>query len=558
MGPFEPFPDDIFNLADIALRVAREDPERIAVIEPHGRHRYRRYTYKKLSEDVESVAPGLREMGVKEGTRIVCMAPPSYETAVFGLALTRVGALTIWIDPWVGYRRVAERLRRVHPEGFLGNFLSHIGRVIFGWGPRISGKFLVAGKPGFPGARSIESLRRKPPSEPIPPAVTPDDPCVILYTTGTTGPAKPSLYKHRNFCQVFRNAHHSWRFWQDGGPPVDMAVFPAFMFISISAGGTMVVPPINFARETPAKVNPRALVEVITDCGVKSFFAAPILLENLARYAIKHGITLPSLKRVITGTAPVSGQVVRDLLKVMNPKGEVAINYGATEALPSTEIEGREYLSDAWEKTEKGAGWCVGRPLPGVELKVIDIVEGPISSIDEAVELTRNKIGEILIRGKHVSPEYYLDEENTRKNKVPDKDGGAWHRLGDAGYLDSKGRLWVCGRISERVKTKDGPIFPLMCEPIFNAHPKVKRSALLGIAGPEGELPVLCVEVKPEHRRGDMDNLKTELQALARDSGIKIREILFKREMPVDPRHNSRIQRLELVRWASRRVGRGV
>lgn len=108
----DPFPDDIFNLADIVLRVAREDPDRIAVIdldgwEGYGTRRYQRHTYAELSADVESVAVGLREMGIAELTRIVCMSPPSYETCVMGVALTRVGAFSIWIDPAVGYRNVA-------------------------------------------------------------------------------------------------------------------------------------------------------------------------------------------------------------------------------------------------------------------------------------------------------------------------------------------------------------------------------------------------------------------------------------------------------------------
>ena len=138
------FPDEIFNLADVALEVARRDPERIAVIEPTGRdrssggRRYRRFSYAELSRDAESVAVGLREVGVAEGTRTVFMAPPSYRACVLGLALTRVGATTIWIDPAVGYRNVGERLRRVEPEAFVGVPLAHMGRLVFGWGPRIS------------------------------------------------------------------------------------------------------------------------------------------------------------------------------------------------------------------------------------------------------------------------------------------------------------------------------------------------------------------------------------------------------------------------------------
>ena len=565
-----PFPDDVFNLADIVLRVAREDPERIAVIDldgwqGHGTRRYKRHTYAELSADVEAVAVGLREMGIAELTRIVCMSPPSYETCVMGVALTRVGAFTIWIDPSVGYRNVAERLSRVHPEAFLGNALAHLGRITFGWGPRdlrklvltesplLPGGRIITGFPPFPGAHSIRSLRKHAPGEPKPPNVGPDDPCAVLYTTGSTGPAKPSLYLNRNFCQLFRNAHHSWG-WDTGDEiPVDLAVFPAFLFIPISAGGTMVVPPIDFARQGPAQVDPAALIQVINDCGVRSFFAAPILIENLAREALARNLTMPSLKRVIGAGAPISGPVETMLSAVMAPDGELAANYGATEAMPSTELSSREHLDGLWDLTEQGAGVCVGYALPGVELKVIDIVDGPIDSPEETSELPTGRIGEILVRGKHVSPEYYLDPDATRKNKVPDPQGN-WHRFGDVGYLDAQGRLWVCGRVSQRVRAEGGNVFPLQVEPLFDAHPKVRRSGLVGVPGPAGELPVLCVEVEPGVGKDELAGVHRELLARAADSGMAdtIHAILFKRRLPVDPRHNSKIERPRLAKWAAR------
>jgi acyl-CoA synthetase (AMP-forming)/AMP-acid ligase II len=564
-----PFPDDIFNLADIVLRVAREDPERIAVIdldgwEGLGKRRYKQHTYAELSADVESVAVGLREMGIAELTRIVCMSPPSYETCVMGVALTRVGAFSIWIDPSVGYRNVAERLSRVQPEAFLGNALAHLGRITFGWGPRdlrklvltesplVPGGRFITGFPPFPGARSIRSLRKHAHVEPKPPNVGPDDPCAVLYTTGSTGPAKPSLYLHRNFCQLFRNAHHSWGFDSDNEIPVDMAVFPAFLFIPISAGGTMVVPPIDFARQGPAQVDSAALIQVINDCKVRSFFAAPILIENLAREALARNLTMPSLTRVIGAGAPISGPVEEMLSAVMAPDGELAANYGATEAMPSTELSSREHLDGLWDLTEQGAGVCVGHALPGVELKIIDISDGPIDSIERTAELSTGRVGEILVRGKHVSPEYYLDPDATRKNKVPDPQGD-WHRFGDVGYLDAARRLWVCGRVSQRVKAAGGDVFPLQVEPLFDAHPKVRRSGLVGVPGPAGDLPVLCVEVEPGVGKDELAGLHQELLARAADSGWAntIHAILFKRRLPVDPRHNSKIERPKLAKWAA-------
>jgi len=239
----------------------------------------------------------------------------------------------------------------------------------------------------------------------------------------------------------------------------------------------------------------------------------------------------------------------------MAPDGELAANYGATEAMPSTELSSREHLEGLWEKTEQGAGICVGHALPGVELKIIRIVDGVVDSISEVSELPAGQVGEILVRGSHVSPEYYLDPESTSKNKVPDPQGD-WHRFGDVGYLDAQGRLWVCGRVSQRLKAAGGDVFPLQVEPLFDAHPKVRRSGLVGVPGPGGELPVLCVEVEPGVGTDELAGLHRELLARAADSqgANGIHAILFKRKLPVDPRHNSKIERPRLAKWAARQL----
>ncbi len=552
------FPDDIFNLADIALEVARKDPERIAVIDldgfdSGGKRRYKRYTYRQLSADAESVAPGLREMGIAERTRVVFMAPPSYEACVIGLALTRVGAATVWIDTAVGYLNITERLGRVGIEAFFGIPIAHLGRLVFGWGPRSLRKLLVTGRPGFPGARTVDSLRRPAPAEPPPPQIGPDDPAAILYTTGSTGPAKPALYLQRNFCRLFRQAHHSWRFHEDKEPPVDIAVFPAFLFIPISAGGTMVVPPINFVTQGPADVDPRALLEVINDCGVKSMFGSPVLLENMGRYAVEKGIRTPTLKRIVGAGDVIKAPAKELLLRMMDYQGEVFANYGATEAMPTTEMCARETLNETWGKTVKGAGICVGRPLPGVELKIISIVDGPVRTMAQTEELVQGQIGEILVRSSYISPRYFREEESTLKNKIEDPAGGNWHRYGDTGYLDETGRLWVCGRVGHRVRSPSGPLFPLLCEAIFETHPKVKRCGLVGIPGSSGELPVICVELEPGIRRSERRALREELLRMAAkyEPTRSIQHLLFKSSLPLDPRHNSKIERPVLARWAA-------
>ncbi len=558
------FPDDIFNLANIALAVARVDPDRVAVVEPdgrgpRGRRAYRRHTYRELSHDAESVAVGLREIGIVERTRTVFMAPPSYGACVTALALTRVGATTVWIDPSVGYLNVAERLRRLDPEAFVGIPVAHLGRAFFGWGPRWLRKAVVIGGPGFPGGHRWESLRRTPPPEPRGPEVGPEDTATIMYTTGSTGPAKPALYQHRNICGIYRLVHRTWRFDRNaaGDVPVDMPVFPAFFTVGLSAGGTVVIPPIDFVREKPAKADPEALLEVIRDCQVQTLFASPVILENMARLGNERGTTAPSLRTVIGGGAPLYAEVMGALRRMMGEGGELHADYGATEALPATEMPGREALGETFAATARGAGLCVGRPFEGVEVKIVSIVDGPLATLADARELATGDIGEIVVRGAHVSPEYAGDQASTRRNKIDDGDGGVWHRLGDAGYVDASGRVWCVGRLGHRVDTAAGPMFPLMCEPIFDAHPSVRRTGLVGVPSSAGAMtPVICVELEPGTRAVDRDALREELLAMASKHAVtsSIQHVLFHSRLPVDPRHNSKIERPALARWAATRV----
>ena len=544
------FPEDIFNLADIALDVAHRDPQRVAVITPRGRkgaRRYERRTYRELSADVEAVAVGMRELGIAERTRTVFLAPPSYAGCVAGLALTRVGATTVWIDPSVGYLNVAERLRRLDIEAFVGIPLAHVARTFFGWGPRLLAKTVVVGG-RMPGMTSLASLRRRAPDHPSRPAVEPGDAASIMYTTGSTGPAKPTLYEHRNLCGIFRVAHRTWRFEPDS-IPVDMPVFPAFFSIGLSAGGTIVIPPIDYVRQGPADVDPQALVEVINDCKVQTLFASPVILENMARLGRDEGVTAPSLRTVIGGGAPLYGDVIGPLRAMIS--GEVHADYGATEALPATEMTGGEAMTETYAATARGAGLCVGHPFEGVSVRAIAFTDGPIATMLDARVLPTGEIGELVVRGPHISPRYADDPDSTRKNKIHDPDGGIWHRLGDAGYLDAQGRVWCCGRAGHRVATASGVLFPLMCEPIFDAHPRVRRSGLVGV----GELAVICVELTGP---ANHDQLRAELLDLAAANAVtrSIRHVLFRKHLPVDPRHNSKIERPALAKWAAAELRR--
>jgi acyl-CoA synthetase (AMP-forming)/AMP-acid ligase II len=197
---------------------------------------------------------------------------------------------------------------------------------------------------------------------------------------------------------------------------------------------------------------------------------------------------------------------------------------------------------------------CVGTRFSAIEWKVIRVVDGPIASIGEVEELGPGEIGELIVRGPQVTREYVTRVEANALAKIADGET-LWHRMGDTGYLDEEDRFWFCGRVAHRVLTERGPLYPVRCEAIFNQHPDVFRSALVGV-GPVGkQRPVIVVELHPGHAPSDSEEEAAFLAEL-RDRAIanplteSISDFLIHPRFPVDIRHNAKIFREKLADWA--------
>jgi acyl-coenzyme A synthetase/AMP-(fatty) acid ligase len=187
-----------------------------------------------------------------------------------------------------------------------------------------------------------------------------------------------------------------------------------------------------------------------------------------------------------------------------------------------------------------------------VEVRIVAVDDGAIADWSAARALPAGEIGEVVARSPHISPGYFRQPKADAENKIADE-GGSWHRLGDTGYLDTDGRLWVCGRRSHRVVTRRGVLYPLCCEPVFNTHPRVARSALVGVTGAgdgghDGEVEaVVCVQLRDG--QAPTDRLAAELLELARshDSTRLVDRVHFLDRIPVDRRHNAKIDRPALA-----------
>jgi acyl-CoA synthetase (AMP-forming)/AMP-acid ligase II len=213
-------------------------------------------------------------------------------------------------------------------------------------------------------------------------------------------------------------------------------------------------------------------------------------------------------------------------------------------------------LRETRQRTAEGAGVCVGRPIAGMTVKIISIRDEPIPTWSDDFELPAGEIGEIVAQGPVVTACYWNRPESTSLAKIADRiRGGFYHRMGDVGYLDATGRLWFCGRKSQRVVTPSGTFFTIPCEGVFNAHPAVNRTALIGVTKNGVAEPALCVERDNEMALPSDDKLRRELLALGAQHAhtCAIQTILFHSNFPVDIRHNAKIFREKLAVWAAER-----
>jgi acyl-CoA synthetase (AMP-forming)/AMP-acid ligase II len=253
----------------------------------------------------------------------------------------------------------------------------------------------------------------------------------------------------------------------------------------------------------------------------------------------------------------VPAVVLERFSRLLDPGAEIFTPYGATESLPVASIGSKEILADTRALTDQGCGVCVGRPVDGLRLEIIGISDQQISTWSDDLRLPIGEVGEIVVQGPQVTAGYFNRAESTALAKIADpKSGGFFHRMGDLGYRDPKGRIWFCGRKSHRVITAAGVLFTIPCEAVFNTHPLVFRSALVGIGPIGAQTAVLCVELEAEAKTADQERLRRELLEIgARFQHTKgIKTLLFHPAFPVDIRHNAKIFREKLAVWAAGRT----
>jgi len=535
------------NIAETLPNIAEMYPDRDGLICKTGKG-YRSWSFKEIDSMTDFFARSLSDLGVTRGDRVMLMVKPSVEFITLTFALFKIGAVIILIDPGMGYKNLLKCVGKVKPEIFIGICKAHLFKLIF---PRpfktvrtsvcIGGSFgffgrtlsaAVAEKSNFHGA-SFPTVQ-----------LNKNDPAAILFTTGSTGPPKGVRYEHGIFQAQLKLIRDYYRIGPDD---IDQPAFPLFALFSTALGACSVIPEMNPAK--PAQVDPAKFVRTIIKNNVTYSFGSPAIWNVVSNYCRQEKITLTSVKKILMAGAPVPGDLLQRTLSILPADAEIHTPYGATESLPIASLTAKEILAETWNETKKGKGVCVGRVLPGIEIKIIKTSDNPIDILQKSMQLSTGEIGEIIVKGPVVTRAYDNNDKENELAKIIDDDG-FWHRMGDLGYFDQNDRLWFCGRKGHRVITKSGTMYTVCCEAIFNEHPKVFRSALVGVGIKGQQKPVLIVEL---HVKKTKDGIITELENLALQNELtkSIRDFLIHPAFPVDIRHNAKIFREKLTIWAA-------
>ena len=553
--------DSVKNIGHTLTLTAERMPNAIAVACPAknqpkqlsagSKFRYDTITFAQLENKSNQIARGIIEMGVARGSRVALMVPPGIDFVANVFGLFKAGVVIILIDPGMGRKNMIQCLSDSKPLGMVGIRLAQVARTIYRRKfPQCKKNVSVGGF--FPGCKS-QSRFYQLPSDFCPLKMSREEQAAIIFTTGSTGPPKGVLYRHRNFLQQCEQIRD---YFQIAPGSTDVSGFPLFALFNTAMGTATVFPEMDPTR--PAEVYPPNIIDAVNQFSADQSFGSPALWNTVSNYCEANSVKLPSIKRILSAGAPVPASVLQRIKQVIAPDGDAFTPYGATEALPVACNSATVVLQETSSKTDNGAGTCVGNRFSGIQWRVIEISDQPIKTIQETSEVDPGQVGELIVQGQVVTDQYVTRTDANAFHKIADGDK-FWHRMGDIGYLDDQDRFWFCGRKSHRLLMRDGAMFTIPCEAIINTHEKIYRSALVGIGEADAQTPVLIAEPLPEHwpqtasgRNELIDQLRAVAKTHWQTEGIE--HFLLHRSLPVDIRHNSKIFREQLRNWVAERI----
>jgi olefin beta-lactone synthetase len=547
-------------------------------------------TFETYAHEVHALAVGLHRHGVQPGDRVACLVTPGLDLATLLYACWRLGAVVVVADAGLGPKGLSRALRSAAAEHLVGipralaaaTALRWPGRrIAAGDAPdalrRVAGADLSLDQLVTEGAEAMlraavdrrarahdETARAGPApltladivaaaDALLPPAPAPDAEAAIAFTSGSTGPAKGVVYRHRQL-EAQRDALTRTYAITDRDRLV--AAFAPFALYGPALGIPSMVPDMDVTA--PSTLTAVALAEAVATLDATLVFASPAALTNVAATADDlephHLAAMAGVRTLMSAGAPVPAELLRRLVTIL-PNAEAHTPYGMTEVLPVADIELVD-IEATLAEVGPGRGVCVGRPVPGVEVA--------ISALDGAAEASAaltsdaDVVGEVCIRAGHVKDRY----DRLALTELASSRTAGWHRSGDVGHLDAAGRLWIEGRLAHVITTAHGVVTPVGVERSVEQIDHVAMAAAVGVGPPGGQVLVVVVATDPPPGRSQLapltlvDRVREAVDAAV---GVDVAAVIAVPELPVDVRHESKIDRAEVARRAAKLLsGRGL
>jgi acyl-CoA synthetase (AMP-forming)/AMP-acid ligase II len=491
------------NVASLLEAQARHCGARDAVVE--GR---RRITFAELDRASRAAGGELLRAGVRPGARAVLIAPMSIALYTTLIAMFRLRVTAVFVDPSAGREALDRAIERIRPDAFVASPKAHLLRLVS------SAIRAIPVKTQLP----MRLTARGPDIE----SCDPDTPAIITFTSGSTGGPKAIVRTHGFLIAQHRALAENLEL-QVG--LVDFCALPIFVLANLASGVTSVIPDADLRH--PGDVDARRIAAQIGRERPDRMAASPALLARLADHVGRSTQPLESVRRIYTGGAPVFPPLL-DAIAAAAPQASVIAVYGSTEAEPIATIDRREVTDADRQAMATGAGLLAGHPAHGIDVRVM------------SASARAGEPGEIVVAGGHVV-EGYLDGYGDEESKIR-VDRRVWHRTGDAGYFDASGRLWLLGRCAARVSDAHGVLYPFAVECAASRVSGVVRTA---VATRQGRR-VLAAQVS-----GDAARVRTEL--LGRLAWARLDEVIVVRRIPVDRRHNAKVDYRALAKLLTKR-----